>query len=345
MNFTPHKIGSTKKFQIAKFLLIFLAAFAGLTFGAQEVYYQMKIEEIPVQQSIAVPFTIEKGESPQWVAARLAEEGFITSQWAFLRYADRSGFASQFQAGKFYLPQNITIPELAEKLTKAAVDEVKVTIREGLTVAEINDRLLELGLIQDREFEECVQETCNFSDFPFLPDDPKLREGFFFPDTYFVIRDQFTVEKFAKRLLSTFDEKTKEVFGNSERDGWDILKMASIVEMESRKGDERPIVAGILWNRYDAGQMLGADATTRYITGKKTEALTVTDLSDKNPWNTRAVVGLPPGAICNPSISAIEAAANPAETEYWYYLHDNTGTIHYGKTLQEHNENKANYLK
>jgi UPF0755 protein len=120
--------------------------------------------------------------------------------------------------------------------------------------------------------------------------------------------------------------------------------MASIIEKESRNNTERPIVAGILWKRFDNNWMLGADATTRYTTGKKTEPLTTDDLSDPNKWNTRAVRGLPPGAICNPGLSSIEAAANPQESDYWYYLHGNDGQIRYAETLEEHNKNKSDYL-
>jgi UPF0755 protein len=309
----------------------------------QETYYRAALSQEELRSSNLFPFIIEKGELPKSVAKRLQKEGFLDSSWVFLRYAKRSGEAEGFQAGKFYLHKNTSYQNLSKALTKAAIEEISVTLREGLTNAEIDAELARLELIKRGEFLECVR-SCDFSDFPFLPQNPEYREGFFFPETYFVIPERFSTEDFTRRLLKTFDQKTKSIFGKANRNGWDILKMASIIEKESRNNTERPIVAGILWKRFDNNWMLGADATTRYTTGKKTEPLTTDDLSDPNKWNTRAVRGLPPGAICNPGLSSIEAAANPQESDYWYYLHGNDGQIRYAETLEEHNKNKSDYL-
>ncbi|QQS59168.1 endolytic transglycosylase MltG [Candidatus Peregrinibacteria bacterium] len=315
----------------------------GALFIAQEVQYRMLIAKSPESSDAVFPFTVEKGESLPNMSIRLQEEGLISSSWAFLRYAKRSGVAENIQAGTFYLPKNLPIPALTELLTKAVSQEISFTIPEGFTNADIDARLAEFSLAPKGAFLECVR-TCDFSDFPFLPADPKLREGFFFPDTYFVNPENFSAEAFARRLLRTFDERTKTIFGTSSRNGWEILKMASILEKESRGDEERPIISGILWKRLDNDWLLGADATTRYATGKKTEALTIDDLQSKNPWNTRAVKGLPPGAICNPGLSSILAAANPEESSYWYYLHDMKGNIYYATTMEEHAENKEQYL-
>ncbi len=341
MDFHQKPVGR-KKSRVRMYLIIILAL--GLVaFTSIEIGYQYLIHTIASEQTDTVPFVIKTNETPKQISTRLFDEGLIKSKWAFLRYADKQNLDIRFQAGRFYFPKNITIMDLAERMTSARPEEITVTVREGLTNAQIDELLAGMRLIEPGEFVECVR-ACDFSEFPFLPADAELREGFFFPDSYFVNPDSFEVQEFAKRQLTTFDEKTKAIFGTATRNGWEILKMASIVEKESNKPAERPIVAGILWKRFDAGQLLGADATTRFAAKKETEALTVADLQDKNPWNTRAVTGLPPGAICNPGLEAIEAAANPANTEYWYYLHDSKGEAHYATTNDEHNENKARYL-
>ncbi len=341
MEFHQKKVGAKKP--RTRLLLILLLACALVVFTSVEIGYQYLIHTAASDNSDTKAFVIKANETPSQIADRLYDEGLIKSKWAFLRYANKEDFDIRFQAGRFYFPQNVSIMDLAAGLTDARPSEITVTVREGLTNADIDELLAGMRLIEPGEFVTCVA-ACDFSEFPFLPTAPELREGFFFPDSYFVNPDSFDVQEFAKRQLRNFDDKTKAIFGSSERNGWEILKMASIVEKEAHKAAERPIVAGILWNRYDAGQLLGADATTRYAVNKDTEALTVADLQDKNPWNTRAVIGLPPGAICNPGLDAIMAAANPAETEYWYYLHDATGQIHYATTNDEHNENKARYL-
>lgn len=340
MSFKSQRIG--RKRRVRLFLIIALALAIVLSASVEGVY-QYRLRQAPSAASGSEAFLISTGESAKSVAERLQEEGFVPSSWAFLRYADKKGLATEFQAGRFYLAKNLTIPQLAERLIAAENAEITVAIPEGYTNAEIDAKLTDLKLIDPGEFLACVQ-NCDFSAFPFLPPEKTLREGFFFPDSYFVSPDHFQVEEFARRMLTNFDTKTKPIFGSAQRNGWEILKMASIIEKESYNTEERPIVAGILWKRLDSGELIGADATTRYITGKKTEPLTVEDLQDKNPWNTRAVRGLPPGAISNPGVSAIEAAANPQESEYWYYLHDAKGQIHYGKTLDEHNQNVAEFL-
>lgn len=332
-----------QKTSIRTRVMIAIVVIMIVLFGIQEGEYRMLLSDIPTASHDVFPFQVQKGETLPHIGARLQEEHFLSSSWAFLRYAKRSDIAGNIQAGTFYLSKDLSIPALAEMLTKATPQEISLTIPEGFTNADIDARLAEFSLAPEGAFLECIQ-NCDFSEFPFLPTDPQLREGFFFPDTYFVNPGNFSVEAFAKRLLRTFDDKTKTIFGTSERNGWDILKMASIIEKESRNDEERPIISGILWKRLDNDWLLGADATTRYATGKKTEALTIDDLQSKNPWNTRAVRGLPPGAICNPGLSSILAAANPEESEYWYYLHGSDGSIYYASTAEEHAGNKQQYL-
>ncbi len=121
--------------------------------------------------------------------------------------------------------------------------------------------------------------------------------------------------------------------------------MASLVEEETRTDDERAIVAGILWKRFDAGTGLGVDATVRYALDKPSSALTVSDLDTNSDYNTRKFRGLPPGAIASPSLESIKAALHPEASEYWYYLHGTDGQIRYAKTNEEHNENKYKYLR
>lgn len=342
---TAFRMRSARRKKSIFLRVLWIILFGGLLFIAgQEAYYRVLLTKEETINTVTKPFIIQKHELPTTVASKLVEEHILPSSWAFLRYAKRSGDAENFQAGKFYIAPHTSLPALSRVLTKAAPKEISVTIPEGYTNADIDILLTDLGLIKKGGFLKCLRE-CDFSNFPFLPKDPELREGFFFPDTYFVSPDNFSVEAFAKRLLKNFDEKTKKIFGTAKRNGWDILKMASIVEKESRKAEERPIVAGILWKRLDNDWTLGADATTRYITGKQQEALTVEDLALKSPWNTRASRGLPPGAICNPGLDAIRAAAYPKETEYWYYLHASDGNIYYAKTEAEHNTNKYKYLR
>jgi UPF0755 protein len=118
--------------------------------------------------------------------------------------------------------------------------------------------------------------------------------------------------------------------------------MASIFEDEVFGSENRKMVSGILWKRLDNNWPLGADATLLY--GKKNNIITVEDLNTDSPYNTRKNQGLPPGPICSPSVSSIEAAMFPKESPYWFYLTDKDGNVIYASSNEEHNQNRAKYL-
>lgn len=137
----------------------------------------------------------------------------------------------------------------------------------------------------------------------------------------------------------------------------EVLILASIVEREVKFNNDRPIVAGILLKRLEKNWPLQADATVQYAIasakckGKSAKCgnwwpknLTREDLKIKSPYNTYLYPGLPPGPICNPGLAAIEAVLNPVGSEYWFYLSDEEGKMHYAKTAEEHEENISKYL-
>jgi UPF0755 protein len=173
-------------------------------------------------------------------------------------------------------------------------------------------------------------------------------EGFVFPDTYFVNLD-YHPKFFLERMLGNFrsrivDGEASDIF-STKRSLHDIVTMASLIEEETMTDEERPIVAGILWKRLDANTGLGVDATVRYVQQKKKGTITATDLSVDSAYNTRKYRGLPPSPIASPGLASIRAALRPEASEYWYYLHDTHGAIHYAVTNDEHNRNRALYLK
>lgn len=133
-------------------------------------------------------------------------------------------------------------------------------------------------------------------------------------------------------------------------DWYKTIIMASIVEKEERVEKNRPIVAGILIKRLQIGMLIGADISLCYFFeipyADCTPSFIARNVADtKNPYNTRSVAGLPPTPVGNPTTNSIMASLQPTYTDYLYYLHDNKGQIYYGKTLEEHNENKRNYLQ
>jgi UPF0755 protein len=156
-------------------------------------------------------------------------------------------------------------------------------------------------------------------------------------------------------MTETFTSKTKNLENNSGMSINQAVVLASLLERETKTDAERPIVAGILMNRLDSDWPLQIDAAVQYAVASenckfKTEnctwwpILTLEDLSVKSAYNTYKNQGLPPNPIANPGLSSLKAAFNPKENDYWYYIHDNQGQIHYARTLVEHNSNIAKYL-
>jgi UPF0755 protein len=225
---------------------------------------------------------------------------------------------------------------------------IKVTFPEGITRYAIADII--------------SQKIPEFSRDQFLQKTYTM-EGFLFPDTYYFFRTQSADQvinslqmqwqeqmKLFSNLFTRvelFDEKTPtlQIYGGSIHSVKDIIIMASILEREANNSDEAKVISGILWKRMSKDIPLQVDATFKYTIGKTSADLTLTDLQQDNPYNTYTRKGLPVGPIGNPGKNMIDAALNPVESEYWYYLHDDQGVIHYAKNYQEHLKNKEKYIK
>ncbi len=298
--------------------------------------------------------TIPSGSSVSSIGQLLSKQGLIRSPFFFSWFVRLHRDQSRLLAGTYVLHPSLSTPEVVNILMGSHLPEQTVTIPEGFTVRDIDALLAAKGLSASGDLLHCAQ-TCDFSTFTFLPKQGseaaarggKL-EGYLFPDTYFVTEDQFLPKFFLERLLGVFrnrvsDGLTKEV-KTSGHSLSDIVTMASLVESETRTDAERPIVAGILWKRYEKHMSLGVDSSVRYILGKKSASLTEADLSVASPYNLRKFRGLPPGPIANPGLASIEAALHPQTSPYWYYLHDSKGQIHYAVTNDDQNVNRARYL-
>lgn len=297
---------------------------------------------------------IPSGSSVAAIGQMLEEKGLIRSAQAFSFYARIHAAQSALQAGDFSLRANMDVPEIMQALRKGFSEEVTITIPEGFTVSDIDALLAKKGLLEVGAFQKCAQE-CDLLGFSFLPTGAALAkrggkvEGYLFPDTYFVLHEGFTAEKFLIRLLGAFRKRVIEGLADdlkaSKHSLHEIVTMASLIEEETRTNEERPVVAGILWKRFDQKIGLGVDATNRYILEKPTAALTKNDLDVDSAYNLRKYRGLPPGPIANPGLASISAALHPQVSPYWYYLHGKDGMIRYAKTNEEHNGNKALYLR
>lgn len=291
-------------------------------------------------------FLITKGSSAGKIAALLEEKGLVKSSLAFKFYIQLTGLSGKIQAGEYTLSPSDSLIKIVNILLSGP-DEKWVTIPEGLRREEIAEKFADtLGKEDKREF---VNEFLSLT---------KDKEGFLFPDTY-IFAKEATAGAIVKKMLSTFDSKYSEdierglLSNNLTKEEGVVL--ASILERETLSEGEKPVVAGILLNRLNADWPLQADATVQYAIGstkcsgkfecKWWEPVLKVDLETKSPFNTYKNTGLPPKPIANPGLTSIKAVANAQETEFWFYIHDTSGQIHYAKTIEEHGANVSRYLR
>ena len=297
-----------------------------------------------------VIFEVLKGSGAETIAENLEEEDLIVSEVSFVRTVEEEELDGSLRYGRFVLSPGMTLREIITVLTTQGTGEMAITVVEGWTIEDIDAYLTELGLIETAgDFKTCAI-NCKF-DYSFLktPDgtvaDGGL-EGFLFPDTYFIDRANFTVESFTRTLLENFAAKwTDEMQAAAEASGRSIREtviVASMIEKEVRTEDDLPLVSGIIWKRLDNDWMLGIDATLLYT--QDDGELSTEDLANDNPYNTRLNTGLPPTAIGNPGLASLQAAIAPESSDYWFYLTDSEGEVHYAVTNEEHEANKAEYL-
>jgi UPF0755 protein len=292
-------------------------------------------------------FQIPEGERAGGVANALAEKDLIVSKRSFLRALKSEGLDSKIQVGVFTLSPSMTLQEIIDTLITKGSGDVSVTFPEGWTIQEMDTLLTELELIKQGEFIACSL-TCTWES-ELIPNfqNPSNLEGYLFPDTYFVNRSSFTPENFLQELINNFERKWADVSKSADQSGrslQEIVTVASMLEEEAKLPEDFPLVAGIIWKRLDANWALGIDATSLY--GKENRELNAKDLQEESPYNTRINKGLPPSAIGNPGLKALEAAANPEISENWFYINDPiTGKSIYAKTSEEHQANIEKYLR
>ena len=296
-----------------------------------------------------ISFEILKGTPVKTIAKNLEDQELINSDFSFYLYAKTHSLGKSILAGRFELNQTMNTPEILEILADPAKAQFRITIQEGLTSRDIDNKLTELNLIENGEFLEAVSNFNGWEYYNFLNKEvlSSLKypvEGYLYPDSYFLNGATFKAQDMIYISMDNFEKKWQELLiplGNRSMN--EIITMASIIENEVRSSEDRKLVSGILWKRLDNGWPLGADATLLYITNDR--QITQEDLNIDSPYNTRKNTGLPPGPISNPSIDSIKAALLPTASSYWFYLTTlDTGEVIYSQTNEEHNANRTKYL-
>ncbi len=329
-------------------LFCLLPVFVWAVFVVKDFYEVFEVPETNV--------VIEENKGFLEISNLLEEKGILGSSSIFKIYVLLSGNAGELRSGVYDFFGRYSVVSLVNRLTHGPED-IAVIIPEGFTVYETDKRLSDFNLIKAGSLVELAQKPEEFSGkFSFLPVDHIVSlEGFLFPDTYRFSQDT-DAKEIMEKMLANFEEKAYKKLppeiASSPKSLADLIKLASIIEKEVPDEADRKIVSGVLWKRLENDMLLQVDATVVYAWKTlnpewkpQDHSLTLADLKIKSLYNTYLYKGLPQGSISNPGWEAINAAINPQNTDFWYYLSTEDGKTIFSRTLEEHNAAVKKYLR
>lgn len=300
-------------------------------------YWRSAYVAQPSPDARVVSFVVEHGDTLKAVAEKLKEQGLIGSKLAFEFFVRLAGKGGSLQAGSFALKPGTNFDDLVKLLSDAQANDVQITIPEGYTAGQIGALVHEaLPDITEQAWKKAAGD----------------QEGYLFPDTYRFHKDA-TAEQVVEKLRRTFDIKREEAHITVGADGKvahgltlkEFVTLASIVEREVRSPADMANVADVFLKRLENGIALQADSTVNYVTGGTNPSVSLQDTELDSPYNTYKYPGLPPGPISNPGLNALKAVQSPKQNDYYYFLTTPTGEVKYGRTYEEHLENRRKYMR
>ncbi len=288
---------------------------------------------------------IAPGTPGQLIGQILTEKGLIRSKTAWKVWTRWQTFREPnggFQAGAYEFYPTENLDAIATKIWRGEVAQKSYTIREGWTLKEMADYFQSIGFFSAEEFMAAASEIPR-NDFPWLPKDIPHLEGFLYPDTYRVNKNQISPQAVVRQMLGQFERLALPVYQNGKAQTNYSLKewvtLASIVEREAVLPEERPLIAGVFARRLKEGMPLGADPTVEYglgVTQTPDRPLTWEQVETPSPYNTYLNLGLPPTPIGSPGLASLAASLNPQKTEYLYFVARYDGTHVFSRTFEEH---------
>lgn len=341
------------------------ALYAGLTLtgmAAALLFWIWAYAFAPGPQNVRskpISIIIPPQTSLQGVQNILAQQGLLQNDYRFNLLARLMGITRSLKAGEYSFSKAATPYTILTALEKGTVVKQSVTIPEGVNIYQVADILARFDWLDKDKLLEAFNNPGPLEAFDIKG--VQSLEGYLFPDTYSLTREQ-SPESIVRMMLKRFNRVLGEInFTGNNRTGLtlhEILTIASIVEKETAIHEEKPLIAAVFGNRLKKGMRLQADPTVIYGINQFNGDITFKDLKTPSPYNTYIIKGLPPGPICNPGKSSIEAVVNmntpqgpdnakPDGTpyEYIYFVSKNDGSHFFSKTLAEHNKAVTKYQK
>jgi len=329
--------------RMRRWLVVLLAIFVAgmLVLGAAGVWTYRKVNP-PGSPGEEITFVVPQGASTQAIAQLLEGEGVVTNATVFRAYLRVRG-GGPFQAGEYQLRRNSDMGDVVSVLAAGPVIEYeRLTVPEGYRLESIAERVDRIERLSGERFLEIARSGAVRS--AFQPQDLVTLEGLLFPDTY-QIDEREAEEQIIRRMVSTLDQVATELGYEQaqERVGltpYETIIVASLVEAEARVPEDRAKISRVIHNRLARGMLLQIDATVIYAIGERREdgRVLFSDLEVDSPYNTYKNAGLPPTPIAVPGRAAMEAAINPVDGPWLFYVkYEEDGTHAFSETLEEHN--------
>jgi len=299
---------------------------------------------LPLQPSQTTFVLLRPGWTTRHIARDLQEQGVIRSSAAFLTVQYVKGLHT-LKAGEYKFDQPASALEVWRRLVRGDVYARTVVVPEGFNMYDIAAAVEQAGLGSASDF-----LTAAHSDIFLVRNidpDAKSLEGYLFPDTYQFTRID-TAHDIAAAMVHRFRQEAQKIGLLGNADMHRIVTMASIVEKETADPKERPLVAGVYYNRLGRNMALAADPSVIYaalLAGRYRGTIYASDLQFDSPYNTYKFPGLPPGPIANPGVASLQAAMHPVHTDFLYFVSDNNGHHRFARDLEEHSRNVAAYRR
>jgi len=299
---------------------------------------------LPLQPAQTTFVLLRPGWTTRHIARDLQEQGVIRSSAAFLMVQYVKGLHT-LKAGEYKFDQPANALDVWSRLVKGDVYARTVVVPEGFNMYDIASAVEQAGLGPASDFLTAARSDIFL--VRNLDPDAKSLEGYLFPDTYQFTRID-TAHDIAAAMVHRFRQEAQKIGLLGNADMHRIVTMTSIVEKETADTKERPLVAGVYYNRMQRNMALAADPSVIYaalLAGRYRGTIYASDLQFDSPYNTYKFPGLPPGPIANPGVASLQAAMHPAHTEFLYFVSDNNGHHRFARDLQQHARNVAAYRR
>ncbi|MDR0879866.1 MAG: endolytic transglycosylase MltG [Clostridioides sp.] len=309
--------------------------------GAGTIVNQMG--PVDKKDKTGVVVEVPTGSSTSKIAKILSEKNLIKNESLFKMVAKFSSDGSKVKAGTYKIDKSFSNKDILKLMAAGKIYNVgtKIVVPEGAIYREIVDNLVNNKLGDKAKFESLIKDPKQFaSKYEFLKDSKiTTLEGFLYPATYHFEAGKVSEEQIIDTMLAKFNTeyiaKIKPIL-KPDQNLKDIITMGSIVEEEAVKDEDRPIIASVFYNRLKNGTPLQSDAIIEYSFTDRKKIVTYNDLKIDSPYNSYRNKGLPPTPIANPGIKSIEAAINPAKTDYLFFVTQMNGENSFSKTYDEH---------